>query len=73
MTTKFKGRCDDCIVACHEGHNLILHSQVTKEVLLQNCCGGITLFKYCPICGVKVILSEQMQVFIKENKLFVGD
>lgn len=54
-----KTKCNHAI-AVHEGHNLLYAYKTkyvfpaTKEALEQDCCGGVTLFNYCPFCGKEV-------------------
>lgn len=45
-------------IAVHEGHSL-LYERTTKYQwglkkgdVENNCCGGVTIFKFCPLCGV---------------------
>lgn len=63
LTTKNKaGKIKECnhAIAVHEGHNLQYHRRTkyadnaTTESLSDDCCGGITLFNFCPFCGKSV-------------------
>ena len=52
-------KCNHAI-AVHEGHDLEYWKSTkyaigaTKESLSDDCCGGVTLFNFCPFCGKKV-------------------
>ena len=54
-----KEQCNHAI-AVHEGHDLQYaettkyQTGATRESLSEECCGGVTLFNYCPFCGVDV-------------------
>lgn len=45
-------KCDH-IVAFHIGHSLISKSEATKERLEDDCCGGVMMLLFCPLCGKK--------------------
>ena len=63
-------------VAVHEGHNLLyVRSTKYRQGIKfgdesDNCCGGVSLFNYCPFCGrfVRDIV-EKIQSAIKEKKV----
>ena len=44
-------------LAVHEGHNLLYKREtgythkLNKKAEEDNCCGGVSLFNYCPFCG----------------------
>lgn len=45
-------------LAVHEGHCLLYarsgkygREKLTKKNAEDNCCGGVSLFNYCPFCG----------------------
>jgi len=49
-------KCNHAI-AIHEGHSLLYarttkyQKTLTREEENDGCCGGVSLFNYCPFCG----------------------
>ena len=52
---KKKIKCNH-IIAFHIGHSEISEKEANrdKEVLKDDCCGGVMLLNYCPICGAGI-------------------
>ena len=67
-TDKGVRKCNH-ILAFHIGHMEIRQSEATKETLLDNCCGGILILRFCPDCGHKNWMPAWYQVMKKEGKL----
>lgn len=51
-------------VAVHEGHDLIYDGDTVDD---SECCGGITYFKFCPVCGETLILQDHLKTYDEEK------
>jgi hypothetical protein len=66
-TEKGKKLVCDHVVAFHIGHTEIKQSEATEERILDDCCGGVKLLKYCPECGHKNIMPLWYQIRLKSE------
>ncbi len=57
----------DCIVAFHIGHSYVNRSGSNKERIIETCCGGVILLKFCPECGKEI---KEINKYKKWKKTF---